>query len=1401
MKIATLRSIFKRFFPAISFSVLMVFSILVFGLNPLPKSHSNISVELYSVEDFLVPEGSIIIDMGVVPQTIKNGLKPYGLVHSLLKYHGTPVLWSINPNKVKDGIDFTVDGKGFKGGPFIVSKDYLTNDVMAVINLWVAKGVVTYKTQSAVSVPLHRELNFGMRWVINNKNSGIAEKYLENAEIPKNDYRSCYASELTSCDDIFVIPHADPDWEDFGNPLLNWNNSIASGGNSGWIWAGCQTGSNLERDVDPKNSNKRTNFLAQNPNSYPGNVDGYGLINHGDHKDASGITPYLNDFHTDPFMQFMGRTDGAHDGGSEQIYMPYPTGNWRSTTKIAAWDPNQEDVLKNKSPGKAALIAFGRAFGDSKRGMVLYEGGHELKNGSEAENVAAQRVFFNFSLEALAEKAPEIVDNTNMVSVLSGGESVQFNIQGITAGSSTATYEWSSTCSSGSFSSKSVRNPIYTAGYVSMAQECVLRLKVTDSCGRVSFKSWVVKIKPSTPEPVVRSCDCSPLYKDSNFSNPKLVSGGALCVDAVYRFSNVFPNNSHGTTIDALVRIEQFNGGASLLEIDVTSTGIPEAFQPRINSTNSSDQSVEFSITFVSGGGNYDDEVELSYFASPFDIDGDGNKTREYADISLPDAYFVSNNTLIDITQTATVVRGEARNTSTAPGGDVSEDPKYTFSSYFEKKSSLRYKIGKKDGDSDRYYSLSMSCANYQNPNSVLITQPVICGTVYDVEGNPLNNVNVNITGSDGSVKNVVTDSSGKYKTVVEIPEAFVDVVYEIRESDLNGYISVSDADGANDNLITRTINLMSSCGNDFIDGVQPEISIDGKTDILCHGTATGVINVSGTGGVEPYQFSANGGTLQSSPMFEGLPAGLYTVELIDSLGNKATANVTLSEPTNPINVVITKENAISSQGCQNGEATASVGGGTAPYTYLWSESAGNQTTETAINLPSGSHTVLITDANNCALEQGVVINCSNTCDAKIKVDKVINILCAGGTTGKTTVSASSTANAGATFTFTWNTLPAQVDAGVTSSTLNGLSAGIYTVSVTIDGTVCQPVEQSVTIVEPASVLNVSATSSDESGPETGDGTASVSATGGTAPYSYSWNPGGETLDTITGLSSGDYTVTVTDANGCTAMATVTVNPGNCKNISAMATATSATCNGQSNGTVTASVTGGSGSFTYSWSPGGATSKSITGLPAGSYTVTVTDSVTQCTVNATANVNEPSVLSSGIAISNIMCFGDSNGSLDLTVSGGTSPYQFLWNNGATTEDLNNLPAGSYSVDITDANGCTTSKTATVNQPSSGLIVSILSQDNTICNASSGSLRVEASGGTIPYSFSLNGVSQAAGEFTNLEAGDYILNVIDANGCEITQDISILVNCTDAENDINTTYVDTPVSGNVLTNDT
>ncbi|MDG4946009.1 Ig-like domain-containing protein [Weeksellaceae bacterium KMM 9713] len=450
-----------------------------------------------------IPSGSIILDMGVEPQTIANGLKPYGLVYKLIKSYNVPVIWSINPSKVKDGMDFTVDGRSFKGGPFIIEEGFLSTAVKAEIANWQALGVNTYTTQSSTIVPLHKELTYFANWVLDTKNGDIAAKYLDNAGIPQADFRKALPTDLNDCDDLFVLPHADPEWTSHGAPLLAWNASRTNGGNEGWIWSGCHAVSALENLYNPANPTEQTNFLSVKTQDAANNNNNYfenALILWGNHSHASGNTPYPNAYPENSFMQFIGRTDGAQSGGSEQVYIPVIEGGWRASTKIGVWDPSQSEA--GASPREAALIAFGYAFGDDDRGMVMYQGGHKLNESTAQENVAAQRAFLNFSFEAADGKAPKLFDNSPSVpSLIEGGESISFDVTGTTVGGLTPTYEWTSNCN-GTFSNTSIANPTFTTSEVTNPQDCVISVTITDSCGRQNFKSWAITVTPPPFPPV-----------------------------------------------------------------------------------------------------------------------------------------------------------------------------------------------------------------------------------------------------------------------------------------------------------------------------------------------------------------------------------------------------------------------------------------------------------------------------------------------------------------------------------------------------------------------------------------------------------------------------------------------------------------------------------------------------------------------------------------------------------------------------------------------------------------------------------------------------------------------------------------------------------------------------------
>ena len=202
------------------------------------------------------------------------------------------------------------------------------------------------------------------------------------------------------------------------------------------------------------------------------------------------------------------------------------------------------------------------------------------------------------------------------------------------------------------------------------------------------------------------------------------------------------------------------------------------------------------------------------------------------------------------------------------------------------------------------------------------------------------------------------------------------------------------------------------------------------------------------------------------------------------------------------------------------------------------------------------------------------------------------------------------------------------------------------------------------------------------------------------------------------------------------------------------------------------------------------------------YTVTVTNADgTTTTETATVTVTVTCAISiEEVSITNVACFGDATGNVDINVIGGTESFSFSWSNGATTEDLVNVPVGDYTVTVTDANDCIAEATYSVTQPAAALTAQIDSQVDILCGAES-SVTVSAQGGTVQYNYSLDGgMPQASGTFTGLDAGNYVVTVTDGNACTFDVAVEILSNCTDAIDDINNTYINVAVDGNVLTND-
>jgi gliding motility-associated-like protein len=510
------------------------------------------------------------------------------------------------------------------------------------------------------------------------------------------------------------------------------------------------------------------------------------------------------------------------------------------------------------------------------------------------------------------------------------------------------------------------------------------------------------------------------------------------------------------------------------------------------------------------------------------------------------------------------------------------------------------------------------------------------------------------------------------------------------------------------------------------------------SSNVSCFGGNDGTATVDLTGGVLPYSYSINGFIFQSTGIFTGLTANNYTATLRDSKGCTAYVPVNITQPALLQARLDSVQNNLCN-GSANGGIYITALGGTAPYNYLWSN---NSLTEDITNLSAGVYNVTITDANNCSASTGASI--TQPLQLFVSIASFTNVLCNGDSTGKIDISA----NGGVPpYTFSWSN-------GATGEDLLNIPVGTYSVTVT-DANNCSAIT-SQAIGEPAVLTStLSPTSSLCNG--NASGALDLSVSGGLTPYHYLWSNGATTED-LSGVNAGTYSVVVTDKNGC-----ITTNIGNIAqplNLAVTGIVTNVSCFGSNDGQVDITITGGSAPYTTSWN-NGPTSEDINTLPAGTYTVVVTDD-NGCTTSASYTVTEPAALSATATVTNVTCNGNSNGAINLTVSGGTTNYTYLWSTGAGAEDLSGLIAATYDVTITDANSCTFTTSFTVTEPGA-LTSSITSTNNTCALANAGAADLTVTGGTLPYTFFWSNFTTTE-DPAGLSGGKYIVIITDNNGC-------------------------------------
>lgn len=659
-----------------------------------------------------------------------------------------------------------------------------------------------------------------------------------------------------------------------------------------------------------------------------------------------------------------------------------------------------------------------------------------------------------------------------------------------------------------------------------------------------------------------------------------------------------------------------------------------------------------------------------------------------------------------------------------------------------------------------------------------------LCGGTYTVEVTDANGCSASASGTVNSAVEITATTSS---TLAQC--GVCDGTATVNASGGNGVLNIQwDAAAANQTTTTATalcagvftvdVTDANGCTETFSAAVSnpngETISVS-STDASCLGNCDGTGTVTFVCSTPGCTILWNDPLAQTTVTATGLCAGSYGVAVTNGAGCITADVITIDEP-DAIDVNLSSTDVICNGDC-NGTASSIATGGDGNYSYLWDDPS-SQTNPAALNLCSGTYTLIVTDGNGCTGTGSTIINDPVILSATVSSnDASCNASCDGSGTVFPVGGV-------APYTFVWDDPASQ-----TTQTATGLCAGTYNVTV-IDAGGCTFGPLSITINEPSAFVgNISATALNCNGDC--DGTATLNLVGGNAPYSYLWDdPSAQTSSTAIGLCAGSYNVIVTDVNGCvTNPFGITIAEPAALSITMVST--NVDCFGNCNGSATATVTGGILPYNFVWDdPASQTTTSAFNLCAGTFNVDVTDA-NGCIVSSPATITEPNVLTSGASSSDVSCFGQCDGAAAVAPTGGTSPYTFLWSDGSGANNISALCPGNYDVDITDANGCNTSQSFIILEPTE--ITATATAINSTCNTCNGSASVSPVGGTGPYTYQWDAAAGSATTQTvnNLCAGIYSVTITDATGCSITVGIAISDN--NAET-VNLTFTDASCFG-------
>lgn len=520
-----------------------------------------------------------------------------------------------------------------------------------------------------------------------------------------------------------------------------------------------------------------------------------------------------------------------------------------------------------------------------------------------------------------------------------------------------------------------------------------------------------------------------------------------------------------------------------------------------------------------------------------------------------------------------------------------------------------------------------------------------------------------------------------------------------------------------------------------------------------CFGNSTGSVTANASGGVAPLSYRWS--DAETTATIQNVPNNNYTVTVSDATGCIQTATYNVPQPT----VLSINAPILQNIGCSatlKGSITAQVSGGTPAYTYNWTEASNNQafTGVTINNLQADTYTLTVTDANNCTTVATYQI--TQFTPLVITADST-NVSCFGGNNGTASVTVVSGT---APYVYSWDQSP-----GGPNSTIANLSQGPVDIFVT-DANNCTA-DRVIYITQPLPVTVPVVNTKNVSCNGGSDGSLTVAGSGGTPGYTYAWS-NGPTAATDPGLAIGTYTVTATDINSCTGSASYSISQPT-QLVIAPAIIQNIGCGGGNTGSITGNAAQGTPPYTYKWTELSNsqtfTGQTISNLPVDNYSMTVTDA-NNCTVDTSSYAITAIPLLTFTATSTpVSCFNGNNGSALASVTSGTPPYLYNFDNGQSGTDsaAGNLTAGPLLITVTDANNCNADTTIILTQPTA-LAPQQVTQTNVLCNGgNNGELVVVDTGGTPGYTY--NWSNQFIGtDNAHLTAGTYTLIVVDNNAC-------------------------------------